>query len=207
MSRIVLVRHGETIWHAENRYAGRTDIELTAKGIEQAKQLGMWAAGAGLTGVWSSPLSRARLTALQASDAANIPLRIDDRLMELDFGSGEGLTDAEMEERFPDERAAFKRNPVKHHLPGGEDPVHAAERGVAALRDIAGLTKGRSLVVAHTTLIRLVLCQLLGIQMSLYRGVFPHLANATLTEIDLSTDSGNVPALLSFNAPLSQHSR
>ena len=202
MSRIVLVRHGETVWHAQNRYAGRSDIALTPRGLQQAEQLAAWARGANLTAVWSSTLSRARLTAQPAAAATDLPLRIDERLVELDFGSGEGLTDAQMQEQFPKERAAFMRDPVAHHLPHGEDPVLAAERGIAALHHIAAASPtGRSLVVMHNTLIRLILCDLLGIPLARYRSVFPQLANGTLTEIDLSRQPGG-SALLSFNAPL-----
>jgi len=203
MSRIVLVRHGETVWHAENRYAGRSDIALTPKGLQQAEQLAAWARGANLSAVWSSTLSRARWTAQPAADAVGLLLHVDERLIELDFGRGEGLTDAEMEEQFPEERVAFMHDPVTHHLPGGEDPVFAVERGMAALHEIAAASPaGRSLVVMHNTLIRLMLCSLLGIPLSRYRSVFPQLANGTLTEIDLSRQPGGNSALLSFNAPL-----
>lgn len=203
MSRIILVRHGETVWHAENRYAGRTDIALSAKGLEQAEQLGLWARNADLSAIWSSTLSRTRATAQPAVDATHLPLRQDERLIELDFGRGEGLTDAEMEAQFPRERADFKRDPVAHHLPGGEDPVAAVVRGIAALREIAAASpSGCSLVVTHNTLIRLMLCSLLGVPLPRYRAVFPHLANATLTEIDLSPQPYDAAALLSFNVPL-----
>lgn len=203
MSRIVLVRHGETVWHAENRYAGSSDIELTPKGLEQAQQLAAWARTAGLAAIWASGLSRAQITARPAAETAGLPLQVDERLNELHFGRGEGLTDAEMEREFPEARAAFKRDPAANPLPEGEDPRRAAERGVAALHDIAAAApEGRSLVVAHNTLIRLMLCQLLGIPLARYRTVFPRLSNGTLTEIAFSRQSGRAAALLSFNAPL-----
>lgn len=200
MSRIVLVRHGQTIWHAENRYAGRTDIELTPEGHAQAERLGAWAATAKLTGIWCSTLSRARITAQPAVNATGLPLHEDARLVEVDFGRGEGLTDVEMEQQFPKERAAFKLDPAKNFLPGGEDPVEVAKRGVAALQDIAAATgSGRALVVCHNTFIRITLCELLGVPIGRYRTLFPKLSNGTLTEIDLTPTN---MALLSFNSPL-----
>jgi broad specificity phosphatase PhoE len=63
MTELVLVRHGETVWHAENRYAGRSDVPLTPRGQEQAGALARWATGAGLDAVLTSPLCRARETA------------------------------------------------------------------------------------------------------------------------------------------------
>jgi len=202
MTRLVLVRHGETVWHAENRYAGRSDIALTDKGRAQAQRLAEWARTANLSAIWASTLSRARLTAEPAAEATGLPLQTDARLVELDFGQGEGMTDAEMHATFPEERAAFLRDPAAHPLPGGEDPATAAERCVTALHSIADANKdGRVLVVAHNTLLRLVLCRLLGIPVGHYRTVFPYLANGTITEIGITGES---VSLLSFNAPLNE---
>ena len=61
-TRLVLVRHGETVWHQENRYAGTTDVALTDRGWEQARQLADWARTAGLAGIWASTLSRVAST-------------------------------------------------------------------------------------------------------------------------------------------------
>jgi probable phosphoglycerate mutase len=203
MSNLILTRHGETVWHHGNRYAGRTDIALTEKGIAQAEALGAWAQNANLSAIWSSNLSRAQLTAAPASRLTGLPVQIEPRIVELDFGQGEGLTDAEMEAKFPAARAAFKLDPVANHLPGGEDPILAADRAVAALHDIAIAAgpSGRALVVAHNTLIRLALCRILGVPLARYRTLFPAFGNCTLTELHVRP---NDIALLTFNAPLPQ---
>ncbi|MFJ9412872.1 histidine phosphatase family protein [Streptomyces sp. NPDC101227] len=199
MTDFILVRHGETVWHAENRYAGRTDVPLTDRGRDQAAALATWAATASLTAVRSSPLARARLTAAPAADACGLTPRIDERLYELDFGRGEGLTRDEMRQLFPERVAAFLADPVENHLPGGEHPRHAAERAAACLTDLAReQPDGRILVVAHSTLLRLLLCHLLGIPLADYRRVFPRLHNGALTEIRLAPGR---TALLSLNTP------
>ncbi|MFC5143621.1 histidine phosphatase family protein [Streptomyces aureoversilis] len=200
MTDFLLVRHGETEWHAENRYAGRSDVALTELGRRQGEALGAWAAGQGLDAVMCSPLSRARLTARPAAAALELPLRVDERLTEVGFGRGEGLTRAEMAEAFPGELAAFLDDPVAHHLPGGEDPAAAAARAVACLTETArDLPGGRVLVVAHSTLLRLALCALLGIPLSRYRVVFPALENGALTELRLREGQAS---LLRLNAPV-----
>ncbi|UGY94429.1 histidine phosphatase family protein [Streptomyces gobiensis] len=199
MTEFILVRHGETAWHAENRYAGLTDVALTERGRQQAAALADWAATADLSAVWSSPLSRARLTAAPAAAACDLTPRIDERLHEVDFGRGEGLTRAEMRQRFPKQLDAFLSDPVNHHLPGGEDPRRAAERAAACLADIAQEHPvGRVLVVAHSTLLRLLLCQLLDIPLTNYRRVFPELHNGALTELRMKDGRA---ALLRLNAP------
>jgi probable phosphoglycerate mutase len=201
MTSIFLVRHGETVWHANNRYAGRTDVALTPRGREQAEQLAAWARGAALDGLWCSSLSRARNTAAPVAAATGLELQVDARLCELDFGRAEGLTAADMGRAFPEALAAFQADPVAHHLPEGEDPRAALERGLACLEAIArAQPEGRVLVVAHTTLIRLVLCHLLGIAPREYRRVFPMVSNVALTELELR--EGARAALLRYNVPL-----
>ncbi|MBG6216116.1 putative phosphoglycerate mutase [Arthrobacter sp. CAN_A6] len=198
MTTFFLTRHGETVWHAENRYAGLTDVALTPRGLEQGDQLAAWAATASLTGIWSSTLSRAELTARKAATAASLPLTTDARFRELDFGQGEGLTKAEMKERFPASLNAFQDDPVTHHLPGGEHPAHAASRFCQALDALgAASPDGRFLVVAHSTVLRLVLCTYLGIQTSNYRRVFPALKNCSLTELTMGDGQ---TALMTYNA-------
>jgi broad specificity phosphatase PhoE len=200
MTRLVLVRHGETIWHAENRYAGVSDIPLSPHGVEQAKFLARWAASAGLSSIWVSPLSRAQATADFAAQATKLNVRIDARLRELDFGRAEGRTIAELETEIPGEVRAFRSNPVQHPFSGGENPREAALRATACLREIAEAQPNqRVLVVAHNTLIRLALCHLLGIPLGTYRTVFASVRNGALTEIQME---GEATGLLQFNVPL-----
>jgi broad specificity phosphatase PhoE len=199
-ARLVLTRHGETVWHAENRYAGASDVALTPRGREQAELLAAWAATAGLSALWCSPLARARDTAAAVARATGLAPRVDPRLRELDFGQGEGRTVAEMERLWPDRVAAFRADPVADHLPGGEDPRAAADRGAACIHDIARAHPGgRVLVVAHTTLLRLLLCRLLGLPLREYRRVFPVVRNCGLTELRLD---GGVVSLLQFNVAI-----
>ncbi|MFD9942479.1 histidine phosphatase family protein [Nonomuraea sp. NPDC059023] len=191
---LLLARHGETIWHDGNRYAGLSDVALTPRGEEQARELAAWAKDADLSAVWASTLSRTKITAAASATAAGVPLHVDERLRELDFGQGDGLTAAEMRERFPEARAAFEADPAANPLPGGEDPAAAAGRFLACLREIP---PGRVLVVAHTTAIRLALCALVGLPLGAYRRAFPRLDNCAITEIDLKG------AILRYNAPTS----
>ncbi|PRX47160.1 putative phosphoglycerate mutase [Prauserella shujinwangii] len=203
MTDLVLVRHGETVWHDGNRYTGRTDVGLTEHGRRQAERLGQWARAAELTAVWASPLSRARDTAAAVTAATGLQAEVDGRLAELDFGRGEGLTGAEMSRAFPEARAAFQDDPVTHHLPGGENPVHAVERAAACALDIVAAQPGGTvLVVGHSTLHRLLLCHLLGLPLSRYRRVFPVLRNCAITTVRWNgTDQA---ALIEYNLPVEE---
>ncbi|MCF3963638.1 histidine phosphatase family protein [Streptomyces fuscigenes] len=211
---LFLVRHGETVWHAENRYTGSSDIALTPRGEEQAEALGRWAGAARLDAVYSSPLSRARRTAAPALRAAGLPENIEEGLRELDFGIAEGRTLAEVAAEHPQAVQEFLERPATRPLPGGDDPVAAGARGAQALWRVAESWArppedggaagggGRVLVVAHNTLYRLVLCHLLGIPLDEYRRVLPGLRNGAVTELRMRLPERGA-ALMSYNVPAS----
>lgn len=204
MTELTLTRHGETVWHAEHRYAGSSDVALTDGGRQQAERLAGWAKHAGLDAVWTSPLTRARDTADIVARATGLTARADERLTELDYGEAEGLTSSEMAERFGEARRAFEEDPVAHHLPGGEDPHHAVDRLMACLTVLVGeYPDGRVLVVGHGTIKRLVLCRLLGLPLRYYRRRFPTVRNCGVTTVrwDGTDDPGNV-ALIEYNTPI-----
>lgn len=197
---LLLVRHGQTIWHAENRYAGISDVPLTDTGRAQAEALGRWAAAHPVDAIWTSPLSRAVATADPACRALGITPHREGGLRECDFGVLEGRTLAQFAAEDPEAAKAFRADPVAHPFPAAESPVAAAERGAAALRRIAAAHLGeRVLVVAHNTLFRLVLCTLLSIPAGEYRRVFPKLRNVAISELRMRTDGS--AALLSLNVP------
>lgn len=199
MTDLFLVRHAETIWHQENRYAGRTDVALTEAGRAQTEQLGLWCAATNIDAIWTSPLARCQLTAAPAAAlTSRIPV-VDDRLVELDFGSLEGRTKAEAQALFPAAMAEYLSDPVANHFADGESPQAAAERACESLRDIAAQHPGqRVLVLGHSTLTRLALCQMLGIDLSLYRLRFPVLANCAITQIQLRDGEAS---LITLNLP------
>lgn len=201
---LLLARHGQTTWHAENRYAGISDVALTDEGVAQAEALGRWAAAHPVDAIWTSPLSRAVLTAAPAARALNLTPHTEPALRECDFGVVEGRTLAEFAAEHPGAAEAFRADPVAHAFPESEDPLSAAERGTAALHRIAAAHPDqRVLIVAHNTLLRLVLCRLLGIPLGEYRRVFPRLRNAAVSELRVQ---GETVALLSLNVPCGKES-
>ncbi|KOU76204.1 phosphoglycerate mutase [Streptomyces sp. MMG1533] len=197
---VIFVRHGETLWHAENRYAGSTDIALTERGHAQSRALADWAEQADLTAIRASPLTRSQETARDSAVRTGLPVSVDPRLRELDFGIAEGLTRAEMQLRFPDRLAAFKTDPVTNHFPKGENPLAAGDRYMEFLTDLqTEHREGRVLVVGHSTAIRLALCRILGLPLREYRRTFPFLANCALNEVVLHD---GVMSLLTLNRPV-----
>jgi probable phosphoglycerate mutase len=198
-----LSRHGQTVWHAENRYAGVSDIDLTPTGREQARRLAAWCRQHRPTAVVSSPVRRAVETAAPSARVLGVEPVVLDDLREVNFGIAEGRTLRELEHLDPGAVHRFRSDPVRHHFAGGEPSAQAAVRAERALRWVARRYAGATvLVVAHNTLIRLALCQLLGLEISRYRTLFPRLDNGTLTEVSLSSDGEGHAALHSLNVPL-----
>lgn len=202
-TRLVLTRHGQTVWHEENRYAGSSDIDLTDVDRAQAERLADWTRATRPAAVVSSPLGRALATARpSAAVLGTEPVVLED-LREVDFGLAEGRTLSELRVDHPELVALFRRDPVTHHFPGADPPAEAARRAGEALRSVARRHPGDTvLVVAHNTLVRLALCHLLGIDVRTYRQVFPLLDNGTLTELSVDGADDGPASLLSFNVPL-----
>ncbi len=201
---LTLVRHGRTIWHAENRYAGVSDVPLDETGQAQAHALADWARREHFDVLVCSPVPRAVATAAPVAAALGLEAEVVADLREVDFGIAEGHTLAELRVSHPEAAAAFVANPVAFPVPGAESPGAAAQRAVGALRDVAARHRGKSvLVVAHNTLLRLALCSWLGIPLARYRAVLPRLENAAATRLRVPDDAGVPPALLALNVPTS----
>lgn len=202
-TRLVLVRHGETVWHADNRYAGGdSDIDLTPLGRRQASALATWARTQDFQAVVTSPVRRAYETATPVAAALSLPLRVVEDLREIDFGVAEGRTIDELLDMDPEMVHRFREDPAAHPFPGSERPETAAARAADALREVARAHPGgRVLVVAHNTLLRLALCALLDIPAGRYRRLLPRLDNAAITEVAVPHGDGELAALLALNAP------
>jgi probable phosphoglycerate mutase len=149
-TRLVLLRHGETAWNAETRIQGQLDVPLNARGFWQAGRLAQALAAEGFDAIYSSDLARAHATASAVAAAQQLAVQTDPALRERGFGRFEGLTYAEIEERFPEEALRWKRREAGFG-PGGGEPLAAFyARSVAAVTRCAARHPGQSIaVVAH----------------------------------------------------------
>ena len=131
MKKIVLLRHGESSWNKENRFTGWTDVDLTEKGIEEAKQAGrlMKEAGFEFDQAYSSVLKRAMRTlwlALEEMDRLWIPIQRNWRLNERHYGALQGLNKAETAAKYGDDQVLVWRRSYDTPPPALEfnDPRH-----------------------------------------------------------------------------------
>jgi broad specificity phosphatase PhoE len=191
----LLLRHGQTPMSVQKRYAGRSDAPLTDVGLQQAAAAAKHLASAGLDVIVTSPLQRAVRTAEEVAGVTGAPLVTDEGFRETDFGAWEGLTFAEVRERWPAELRTWLADPDAGP-PGGESFAAVSTRVTGALhRLLAGRERQRILIVSHVTPIKtLVAAALLAPSAAVFR---MHLDLAALSEIDWYADG---PAVLrSFN--------
>jgi probable phosphoglycerate mutase len=140
-------------------YSGRSDIPLTDVGREQARQAARRLAGAGVDAVITSPLIRARDTAQAIADATGAPLRVDERLTEVDYGPFEGLDRAGARALIGAPFDAWRADPFGSPVPGTELLADALERAGAATAD-ALAAHAHPVIVGHQGILRVVLVAL-----------------------------------------------
>jgi broad specificity phosphatase PhoE len=175
---VVLVRHGETEWSLSGRHTGRTDLDLTPAGEAQAKAAGTLLGDGHFDLVLTSPMRRARRT---AELAGLTPYALDEDLREWDYGDFEGLTSAEIHERFPG--WTIWDGP----WPGGETDRDTAARADRVVRQILHLGPGaRVAVVAHGHILRVLAARWLDQEVSV--GRLLALDTATISELGWEHD-------------------
>ncbi|MFI1308052.1 bifunctional RNase H/acid phosphatase [Streptomyces sioyaensis] len=162
----VLLRHGETALTPEKRFSGSggTDPELSAAGRRQAEATAAALAARGtIQAVVSSPLRRCRETAEAVAARLGLEVRIEEGLRETDFGAWEGLTFAEVRERYPEDLDAWLAS-AKAEPTGGGESFAAVARRVAVARDkLLARYAGRTvLLVTHVTPVKTLVRLALG---------------------------------------------
>ena len=162
--RLLLARHGESVWNAEKRFQGHTDIELSARGRAQAEALGRALRGYRVSAAYVSPFHRARETAALALRESGVPLTVIEELRELSLGQWEGCTVEEVRAQAGDPYRAWLRAPHDCPPPGAEPLPVVSERVRAAVDRIAGAHgPGEDvLIVSHGGVISVYACHLLG---------------------------------------------
>lgn len=143
---IYVVRHGETEWNAINKVLGRTDIPLNANGMNQARELARSMNDLKIDVFLCSPLLRTRQTADIISSEIGVQYKIDNRLIEQEFGEFEGVDRSD-----PKYQKAKREYFVRY--PGGESYFDMAARVFPLLKELAGTN---ALLVTHGGICRII---------------------------------------------------
>lgn len=173
--RIILVRHGEIQDAHLMRCIGRMDVPLSKKGHSEAHQAGKWLKKQNIPfSLWSSPLTRCRETAEAIQEETGCgPIHTENDLIEMDAGTWDGMTFAQIQEKYPKEYEERGKNLIYYQTPGGESFFDAGARFLGGIRKILSLEEQNDsdeivsetnttplVIVAHSGVIRSALCHL-----------------------------------------------
>jgi broad specificity phosphatase PhoE len=162
--RLLLVRHAETDWNRQRRYQGWTDTPLSEAGRAQAEAAGRLLAEVPLAAVWSSPLRRALDTAAAIAAPQQLTVSVSPAFAEMRFGEWEGLTIAEVRDRFPEQCRAWEETPQLSAPPGAETLAEVRQRVLAGLAEIRETHDGKTVcLVTHGVTARVMILEALGL--------------------------------------------
>ncbi|HIC50235.1 MAG: 2,3-bisphosphoglycerate-dependent phosphoglycerate mutase [Candidatus Thalassarchaeum betae] len=161
MTRLILVRHGQSVWNAANRFTGWTDVELSDQGVAEADGAGRQLADVRIDVVHTSDLIRAQRTAeiiMRHNRASeSVPTRCDWRLNERHYGALQGLNKAETAEKHGAEQVHIWRRSYDVAPPEGESLETTAQRTIPYFVDeiVPDLEQGHNVLVsAHGNSLR-----------------------------------------------------
>ena len=167
MVTIILIRHGETDWNREQVFRGKIDVPLNEVGLSQARGVKKALEGVAIDVIYASPLSRALDTARVLSEGSALDVRTDEGFSDVDFGSWQGLSHQKVKEQFPDLYATWVTDPQLVMFPRGETLLKVQKRSMAALDRAIESSTGKTIaVVSHRVVNKVILCAVLGLDLS-----------------------------------------
>jgi alpha-ribazole phosphatase len=188
MTRLLLVRHGETDWNLEHRHQGQKDIPMNARGREQVASVARVLAREWIDVLYASDLGRAWETAIAIAEQHDgLACIKETRLREMHFGEWEGLTWVEIQQRVPIAADDWSQILLETGPPGGESlPQFATRIQEAAEEIIKAYPDETVLLVAHGGTLMVLICLLLKHPIDKYWQY--RIEKASLSEIEVSKD-------------------
>lgn len=163
MTKIILVRHGETEWNVGEIFRGRIDIALNETGIKQAELLAGYLSQTKTEAIYSSPLKRALHTAEIIAAKHTLNIEIVPGLIDFNYGEWQGLSQLEVKEKYPELYAAWQKNPHLVSMPGGENIADIRERTMEVMNQVITQHQGTTILVSHRVVNKVLICTLLGL--------------------------------------------
>lgn len=167
MTKVILIRHGETLWNLEMKYQGHCDVALTEKGIKQAELAADSLAKESISAVYASDLCRAFVTAESIANKHDLQVATIPELREINFGQWEGLAYDKINNQWSDIMAKLFTHPDEIQIPDGETFREVKERATIALSALIKKHPNETIVVvSHGGTIRTILCSVLNIPLN-----------------------------------------
>jgi phosphoserine phosphatase len=177
--KLILIRHGETIWNKERRVQGVSDIDLSEVGLCQARALSLSLKNHVIHAIYSSPLIRAHKTAQLINKYHNVPIYLESGMMEMDQGDFEGLSYQELMACEKDFLQRWIQDPTAVTMPNGESFSGLQNRAWPVIANIIDKTDN-TIVVSHNFTIASILCKIKNISLSEFRSVCVDTASKTV---------------------------
>ena len=193
MAILALLRHGESEWNLKNIFTGWVDVDLSPKGVEEAKRAGRLLKGIRFDVCYTSALKRAQRTlelAMQEAGLKDLPIHKDQALNERHYGDLQGLNKAETAEKYGKEQVHIWRRSYDVKPPGGESLKDTAERTLPYFNEhvLPDLKAGKNvLIAAHGNSLRAIVMEL------------DHLTKEQVMELNLDT---GIPIIYEFSPDL-----
>jgi broad specificity phosphatase PhoE len=147
MTKLILIRHGETDWNIEGRWQGQEDVPLNGNGIQQAEANARELHSLKIDAIYSSDLGRARQTAEIIGKEIGLRVFIDVRLREIHQGAWQGMLITDIEERYAEIFKNRRADPLNFAPPGGETGRQVQERVIPAIQEIIQTHPHQTIVV------------------------------------------------------------
>ena len=167
MTRIYLVRHGQTAWNKEEIFRGRTDVPLNETGLREAQLAGDYFREMEVHAIYSSPLLRAWKTAQKIAEVQRLEVRSLQGITDMCFGEWEGQSLKDVQEKDGQRFQQWKDEPHLVKIPGGETLDEVRDRAMAVLEKTIQSHSGKTvLFVSHRVVNKVILCSILGLDNS-----------------------------------------
>jgi broad specificity phosphatase PhoE len=166
MAKLILARHGETVWNVEKIYRGRTAVDLDEMGIKQAELLGRYLSNWELEAIYCSPLKRALDTANIIARYQKVGVHVAEGLIDFDYGAWQSLPEQEAKRLYPTLHNEWHNSPHKVRMPGGESLQDVRRRAIEVVNYVLSKYQGSVLLVSHRVVNKVLICSLLGLDNS-----------------------------------------
>jgi len=164
-TRLYLTRHGEVVNHGV--YNGQTDVDITPRGIQQMEKLRDRLADRDLRAAYSSDLIRTRKGAEIIARPHGLTPRAFPEFREVDFGRWQGLSYAQVMEKYPEDIPQWLKDVEHFPIPGGESMAQVRQRALPRLQELIERHRGEEiLLVCHGALNRVILADALRLPMA-----------------------------------------
>lgn len=168
---LYFIRHGETTFSAQGGYCGALDPELTPEGQQMAEAFAQaYRSTVPWTAIFTSPMQRTVATAKPICEVVGLEMQLREGLKEIRYGEWEGMVPEEVNAKYHDDYIRWLSDPGWNAPVGGERAVDIANRSAQVIEEIQQLhPDGHVLVVSHKATIRIMICDLMGIDVGRFR--------------------------------------